>query len=138
QIEETLRLHTPLRGTELRARAVHWLERVGIPEPQRRLDDYPFQFSGGQKQRIMIAMALAAEPRLLIADEPTTALDVSVQNQILALLADIQKELGLAILLITHDLAVVKQVADRVALMRYGEIVEVSEASEFFASPRHP
>lgn len=138
QIEETLRLHTPLRGAELRARAVRWLERVGIPEPQRRLDDYPFQFSGGQKQRIMIAMALAAEPRLLIADEPTTALDVTVQNQILELLSDIQRELGLAILLITHDLAVVKKVADHVALMRHGQIVELRDAAGFFADPRHP
>src|SRR5690606_584131 len=98
----------------------------------------PFQFSGGQKQRIMIAIALAAEPRLLIADEPTTALDVTVQAQILNLLADIQKEMGLAILLITHDLAVVKNVADYVALMRHGEIVETTDAASFFASPRHP
>ncbi|MDR4125807.1 ABC transporter ATP-binding protein [Yanghanlia caeni] len=138
QIEETLRLHTPLRAAALRERAVHWLERVGIPEPQRRLDDYPFQFSGGQKQRIMIAMALAAEPRLLIADEPTTALDVTVQNQILDLLRDIQRELGLAILLITHDLAVVKKVAQHVALMRHGKIVETRDAASFFADPRHP
>src|SRR5690606_9692654 len=138
QIEETLRLHTPLRGTELRARAVQWLQRVGIPEPERRLNDYPFQFSGGQKQRIMIAMALAAEPRLLIADEPTTALDVTVQNQILELLADIQRELGLAILLITHDLAVVKKVAQHVALMRHGRIVEVRDAAGFFADACHP
>ena len=138
QLEETLRLHTSYRGAELRSRAVQWLERVGIPDPARRLDDYPFQFSGGQKQRIMIAMALAAEPRLLIADEPTTALDVTVQNQILDLLADIQRELGLAILLITHDLAVVKKVADHVALMRHGEIVELRDAEGFFADPRHP
>jgi peptide/nickel transport system ATP-binding protein len=138
QLEETLRLHTDLRGAALRERAVQWLARVGIPEPERRLDDYPFQFSGGQKQRIMIAMALAAEPRLLIADEPTTALDVTVQNQILELLADIQRELGLAILLITHDLAVVKKVAQHVALMRHGRIVEVRDAAGFFADPRHP
>lgn len=138
QLEETLRLHTNLRGAEMRARAVQWLTRVGIPEPERRLDDYPFQFSGGQKQRIMIAMALAAEPRLLIADEPTTALDVTVQNQILELLADIQRELGLAILLITHDLAVVKKVAQHVALMRHGRIVEVRDAPGFFADPCHP
>lgn len=137
QLEEILLLHTDYRGDALRARAVQWLERVGIPEPERRLGDYPFQFSGGQKQRIMIAMALAAEPRLLIADEPTTALDVTVQNQILELLADIQQELGLAILLITHDLAVVKKVAQHVALMRYGEIVEVRDAGEFFANPQH-
>ena len=138
QLEEILHLHTDYRGAALRARAVQWLERVGIPEPDRRLDDYPFQFSGGQKQRIMIAMALAAEPRLLIADEPTTALDVTVQNQILELLADIQRELGLAILLITHDLAVVKQVARHVALMRYGKIVEVRDAAGFFDQPHHP
>ncbi len=138
QLSEILQLHTDYRGAALRKRAVQWLERVGIPEPERRLDDYPFQFSGGQKQRIMIAMALAAEPRLLIADEPTTALDVTVQNQILELLADIQRELGLAILLITHDLAVVKKVAHHVALMRYGEIVEVRDAPGFFADPHHP
>jgi len=138
QIEETLRAHTALRGAAARARVVEWLRRVGIPEPERRIDDYPFQFSGGQKQRIMIALALAAEPDLLIADEPTTALDVTVQAQILALLADIQRELGMAILLITHDLAVVRQVADHVALMRHGEIVESAPAAEFFQAPRHP
>ena len=138
QIEETLRAHTPLRGAAARARVVDWLRRVGIPEPERRIDDYPFQFSGGQKQRIMIALALAAEPDLLIADEPTTALDVTVQTQILTLLADIQRELGMAILLITHDLAVVRQVADHVALMRHGAIVESAPAAEFFQAPRHP
>jgi peptide/nickel transport system ATP-binding protein len=110
---------------------------VGIPDPEVRIDDYPFQFSGGQKQRIMIAIALAAEPELLIADEPTTALDVTVQAQVLALLADIQKEMGMAVLLITHDLAVVRHVADTVALMRYGEIVETAPAEQFFASPKH-
>ncbi|XXF09965.1 ABC transporter ATP-binding protein [Pseudomonas sp. D2-3] len=137
QIEETLRAHTPLRGAAARARVVEWLRRVGIAEPERRIDDYPFQFSGGQKQRIMIALALAAEPDLLIADEPTTALDVTVQAQILTLLADIQRELGMAILLITHDLAVVRQVAHHVALMRHGEIVESAPAAEFFQTPRH-
>ena len=138
QIEETLRAHTPLRGAAARAKVVEWLHRVGIPEPERRIDDYPFQFSGGQKQRIMIALALAAEPDLLIADEPTTALDVTVQAQILTLLADIQRDLGMAILLITHDLAVVRQVAHHVALMRHGEIVESASAAEFFRAPRHP
>ncbi len=138
QIEETLRAHTALRGAAARARVVEWLRRVGISEPERRIDDYPFQFSGGQKQRIMIALALAAEPDLLIADEPTTALDVTVQAQILALLADIQRELGMAILLITHDLAVVRQVAHHVALMRHGEIVESAPAADFFQAPRHP
>ena len=138
QILEPIERHTTLRGAQARARAVQWLGRVGIPDPEVRIDDYPFQFSGGQKQRIMIAIALAAEPELLIADEPTTALDVTVQAQVLALLADIQKEMGMAVLLITHDLAVVRHVANTVALMRYGEIVETAPADEFFASPKHP
>ncbi len=138
QIMETLVTHTALRGAEAEKRAIGWLARVGIAEPERRFNDYPFQFSGGQKQRVMIAIALAAEPKLLIADEPTTALDVTVQAQILDLLADIQREMGLAILLITHDLAVVKNVADYVALMRHGEIVETTDAASFFAAPRHP
>lgn len=138
QMSETLRAHTAYRGKALTERAAWWLARVGIPDAARRLNDYPFQFSGGQKQRIMIAIALAAEPRLLIADEPTTALDVTVQAQILDLLADIQKEMGLAILLITHDLAVVKSVADHVALMRDGEILETVDAAAFFAAPKHP
>ncbi|SAI72480.1 ABC transporter ATP-binding protein [Bordetella ansorpii] len=137
QIIETLVQHTALRGAAARERAIHWLQRVGIPDPQRRIDDYPFQFSGGQKQRVMIAIALAAEPRLLIADEPTTALDVTVQAQVLDLLADIQRELGMAILLITHDLAVVSKVAHHVALMRFGEIVESAASADFFATPRH-
>lgn len=138
QIIETLTAHTLLRGAAARARAVDWLRRVGIPEPERRVDDYPFQFSGGQKQRVMIAIALAAEPLLLIADEPTTALDVTVQAQVLDLLADIQREIGMAVLLITHDLAVVKNVAHHVALMRGGEIVESASAEEFFRAPKHP
>jgi len=138
QITETLTAHTPLRGAAARARAIEWLRRVGIPEPERRIDDYPFQFSGGQKQRVMIAIALAAEPVLLIADEPTTALDVTVQAQVLDLLASIQQEMGMAVLLITHDLAVVKNVAHHVALMRSGEIVESASAEEFFRAPRHP
>lgn len=138
QIMETLRVQTALRGAAARARAIDWLRRVGIPEPERRIDDYPFQFSGGQKQRVMIAIALAAEPRLLIADEPTTALDVTVQAQILDLLADIQRELGMAILLITHDLAVVRNVAHHVALMRHGEVVENADAETFFRAPTHP
>ncbi len=137
QILEPIYTHTELRGERARARAIQWLTRVGIPDPAHRMDDYPFQFSGGQKQRIMIAIALAAEPELLIADEPTTALDVTVQAQVLKLLADIQKELGMAVLLITHDLAVVRDVADTVALMRYGEIVETASADDFFRAPKH-
>src|SRR6185369_6437133 len=123
---------------EARAKAIDWLRRVGIPEPERRIDDYPFQLSGGQKQRVMIAIALAAEPELLIADEPTTALDVTVQKQILDLLLDLQRERGMAILLITHDLGVVSQVADRVGIMYAGELVEVASKRAFFASPLHP
>ncbi|AOB30563.1 ABC transporter ATP-binding protein [Bordetella sp. H567] len=138
QIVETLRVHTPLRGEAARARAIDWLRRVGIPEPERRIDDYPMQFSGGQKQRVMIAIALAAEPMLLIADEPTTALDVTVQAQVLELLASIQRDMGMAMLLITHDLAVVRNVAQHVALMRAGEIVECAPAEQFFTAPRHP
>jgi peptide/nickel transport system ATP-binding protein len=138
QLAEVLRRHTDLRGRELSHSVVAWLERVGIDDAAKRQGDYPFQFSGGQKQRIMIAIALAASPRLLIADEPTTALDVTVQAQILALLAEIQKEMGLAILLITHDLAVVKDVADHIALMRHGRIVESVDVKTFFAAPSHP
>lgn len=138
QLTESLRTHTGYRGKALQQRALWWLERVGIPNPAKRLSDYPFQFSGGQKQRIMIAIALAAEPALLVADEPTTALDVTVQAQILDLLADIQQEMGLAILLITHDLAVVKNVADQVALMRSGQILVTVDAATFFANPDHP
>lgn len=138
QVVEVVMRHTPLRGEQARSQAIRWLERVGIPDAARRLDDYPFQFSGGQKQRIMIAMALAGEPALLIADEPTTALDVTIQAQILSLLADIQRELGMAILLITHDLAVVRQVAHQVALMRHGRIVDVAPVGDFFEQTRHP
>ncbi|HRL20196.1 MAG TPA: ABC transporter ATP-binding protein [Alcaligenes sp.] len=138
QISEVIRRHGVAPKGQERAAAVRWLQRVGIAAAEQRYDDFPFQFSGGQKQRIMIAIALAAEPALLVADEPTTALDVTVQAQILQLLADIQKEMGLAILLITHDLAVVRQYADYVALMRHGQIVESGLASQFFLRPTHP
>ncbi len=138
QIIETLHAHTDLRGVAARRKAIEWLDRVGIENAERRIDDYPFQLSGGQKQRVMIAIALAAEPRLLIADEPTTALDVTIQAQVLELLAELQQELGMAMLLITHDLAVVRQVAHHVALMYGGEIVETAPADEFFHRPRHP
>ncbi len=138
QIVETIVTHTALRGEAARAKAVEWLKLVGIPEPERRIDDYPFQMSGGQKQRVMIAIALAAEPEMLIADEPTTALDVTIQAQILDLLKSLQQRLGMAMMLITHDLAVVAQMAHRVALMYAGQIVEVADANEFFARPLHP
>ena len=138
QILETIQAHTPLRGGAAKAKAVDWLTRVGIPEPARCMDRYPFELSGGQKQRVMIAIALGAEPDFLVADEPTTALDVTVQKQILDLLKDLQGERRLGLLLITHDLAVVAGMAHRVALMYAGQIVEVAPAARFFAQPRHP
>jgi len=138
QLVEAIQAHTPLRGAQARAKAIEWLRRVGIPEPERRIDDYPFRMSGGQKQRVMIAMTLATEPDFLVADEPTTALDVTIQAQVLDLLKTLQKEQGLGLLLITHDLAVVAGMAHRVALMYAGQIIEVAQADEFFASPRHP
>ena len=138
QIIECIETHTPLRGPAARAKAIEWLKRVGIPEPERRIDEYPFRMSGGQKQRVMIAMTLAAEPDFLIADEPTTALDVTIQAQILDLLKDLQREQRMGLLLITHDLAVVSGMAHRVALMYAGQIIEVATAKTFFASPQHP
>ncbi len=138
QIVEAIETHTALRGSAARAKAVEWLGRVGIPEPERRIADYPFRMSGGQKQRVMIAIALAAEPAFLVADEPTTALDVAIQAQILELLKQLQREQGMGLLLITHDLAVVSGMAERVALMYAGQIVEVASAAEFFAEPKHP
>lgn len=138
QIVEAIETHTALRGAAARAKAIDWLRRVGIPEPERRIDEYPFRLSGGQKQRVMIAMTLAAEPDYLIADEPTTALDVTIQAQILDLLKDLQRERSLGVLLITHDLAVVAGMAHRVALMYAGQIIEVAQAAEFFAAPKHP
>ena len=138
QIVEAIEAHTPLRDDEARAKAIEWLRRVGIPEPERRIDDYPFRMSGGQRQRVMIAIALAAEPDFLIADEPTTALDVTIQAQILELLKDLQREHRMGLLLITHDLAVVSGMAHRVALMYAGQIIEVAPAAEFFSAPKHP
>ena len=138
QITEVIERHTPLRGGAAEAKAIDWLKRVGIPEPARRIGDYPFQMSGGQKQRVMIAIALAAEPDIVIADEPTTALDVTIQAQILDLLQELQASQKMAMLLITHDLAIVAKMAHRVALMYAGQIVEVADAKAFFARPLHP
>ena len=138
QMVEAIEAHTALRGAAARAKAIDWLDRVGIPEPERRFDDYPFRMSGGQKQRVMIAMTLAAEPDFLVADEPTTALDVTIQKQILDLLADLQREMGMGLLLITHDLAVVAGMAQQVALMYAGQIIEVAPAAQFFTRPQHP
>jgi peptide/nickel transport system ATP-binding protein len=138
QIIEVIETHTPLRGTAAREKAIEWLHRVGIPQPERRIDEYPFRLSGGQKQRVMIAIALAGEPEFLVADEPTTALDVTIQKQILDLLQDLQRERGLGLMLITHDLGVVGGMAHQVALMYAGQIVEVASADDFFAEPKHP
>src|SRR5438477_4554404 len=124
QIGEILQLHSGISGPMARARTLELLTQVGIPEPETRLASYPHQLSGGQRQRVMIAMALANEPDLLIADEPTTALDVTVQAQILALLAEIRSRLGMSLLFITHDLGNVRRIADRVCVMKEGEIVE--------------
>jgi peptide/nickel transport system ATP-binding protein len=138
QIVEAIEAHTALRGLAARAKAIEWLGKVGIPDPEQRIDEYPFRLSGGQKQRVMIAMTLASEPDFLIADEPTTALDVTIQAQILDLLKRLQREQGMGLLLITHDLAVVSGMAHRVALMYAGQIIEVAGAAEFFAAPKHP
>jgi len=138
QIAEALRLHRELPRTAAREAAIGAMREVAIPDPARRIDDYPHQLSGGMRQRVMIAMALACSPRLLIADEPTTALDVTIQAQILELLNDLRKHRELAVLLITHDLGVVAEVADRVAVMYTGKIVEQSEVGELFRRPKHP
>jgi peptide/nickel transport system ATP-binding protein len=138
QLVEAIQLHSEAGRREARERAVELLDRVGIPEATARFDDYPHEFSGGMKQRVVIAMALAAEPDLLIADEPTTALDVTIQAQILRLLADLQREFDMAVLLITHDLGVVAQVADRVVVLYAGKVMERGSVYDVFESPAHP
>jgi len=138
QIAEILLLHRGLTGAVARARTIEVLSQVGIPDPQSRLTAYPHQLSGGQRQRVMIAMALANEPNLLIADEPTTALDVTVQAQIIALLKDIQQRTGMSLLFITHDLGIVRKIAQRVCVMKEGKIVEQGAVERIFAAPEHP
>ena len=138
QVGEVLRVHRGLDDGAVRTRVVELLRKVGIRDPETRLGDYPHQLSGGQRQRVMIAMALANEPDLLIADEPTTALDVTIQAQILELLADLKKEFGLSMLLITHDLGIVRRMSDRVYVMRHGEIVEEGATEAVFVEPKHP
>ncbi|MGX4769265.1 ABC transporter ATP-binding protein [Bradyrhizobium guangdongense] len=138
QIGEIIQLHNPTSNSEARRRTLELLTQVGIPEPETRLKSYPHQLSGGQRQRVMIAMALANEPDLLIADEPTTALDVTVQAQILALLAEIRSRLGMSLLFITHDLGIVRRIADTVCVMKGGEIVEQGPVEQVFKTPKHP
>ena len=136
QIKESLKLHRPQQAND--AEVIRLLKLVGIPAPELRLKDYPFQMSGGMQQRVMIAMALASEPKLLVADEPTTALDVTIQAQILELLRDLKQRLGMAILLITHNLGIVGDMAERVAVMYAGQIVELAPARELLRRPLHP
>jgi peptide/nickel transport system ATP-binding protein len=138
QLVEAIRAHRQVSRRAAREQAVALLELVGIPDPQRRVDAYPHELSGGMRQRVMIAMALANEPKLLIADEPTTALDVTVQAQILALLSRLQQELGMAIVLVTHDLGVVAEMADEIAVMYAGRIVERGSTEQILAAPQHP
>ncbi len=138
QISEALELHKGMDRSAARKRTIELLELVGIPAARNRVDDYPHQFSGGMRQRVMIAMALSCEPKLLLADEPTTALDVTIQAQILDLIARLRRELGMAIIMITHDLGVVAGIADRINVMYAGYIVETGTADEIFHNPRHP
>ena len=138
QIVETLRLHRGLTRSSARARAEELLNRVGIPSARQRLRAYPHEFSGGMRQRAMIAIAISCNPKLLLADEPTTALDVTIQDQILSLLLELQAENGMAILLVSHDLGVIAQTCDRVAVMYAGHVVEQAKVRDLFASPKHP
>lgn len=138
QIVEAIRTHSKVSKKEARERAIDMLRKVGIPSPEKRIDDYPYQMSGGMRQRVMIAMALSCNPRLLIADEPTTALDVTIQAQILDLLRRLREETGMAVLLITHDLGVVSETADRVVVMYCGQVVEEAEVRALFDHPMHP
>jgi dipeptide transport system ATP-binding protein len=138
QIEEVLREHEKLRGAALHRRAIELLEQVGIPDAANRSKAYPHQLSGGMNQRVMIAMAVACNPKLLIADEPTTALDVTIQAQIMELLVSLQRERGMGLVLISHDLAVVSEVAQRVAVMYAGEVIETNRVPEIFTTPHHP
>ncbi len=138
QISEALQLHLGLNRTEARQRAIELLKMVGIPDAEKRIDDYPHQFSGGMRQRVMIAMGLSCNPKLLIADEPTTALDVTIQAQIIDLVKRLRDELGMAVIWITHDLAVVAGLAQRVIVMYAGQIIEKANVRDIYYDPRHP
>ena len=138
QLTEALELHLKLDGTAAKQRAIQLLDMVGIPEAAARIDDYPHQFSGGMRQRVMIAMALSCNPKLLLADEPTTALDVTIQAQVLEILARLSREFGTAVIIITHNLGVVARYADRVNVMYAGKIIETATAKTLYANPKHP
>ena len=138
QIAESVRIHRNTGGAEARARAIEMLRLVGIPNAEHRVDEYPHEFSGGMRQRVMIAMALACEPAVLLADEPTTALDVTIQAEILDLLAELKRQLGMAMIFVSHDLGVVSQIADRVVVMYGGQVVETGAAKDIFSGPKHP
>ena len=138
QIQEAIELHQGMRGREAKREAIHMLELVGIPDPERRYNQYPHEFSGGMRQRVVIAIAVACRPQILICDEPTTALDVTIQAQILDLIRKLQREQHMTIIYITHDLGVVANVADRIAVMYAGDIIEVGGVNEIFYDPRHP
>lgn len=138
QIQEAIMLHQNLSKKDARNQAIEMLKKVGIPAPEQRIDEYPHQLSGGMRQRVMIAMALSCNPSLLIADEPTTALDVTIQAQILELLKKLQEEFHMAIIMITHDLGVIAEIADRVAVMYAGRVVEYGDVKDIFNNPKHP
>ena len=138
QLVETLAIHRGMRTNKAQALAVEWLSKVGIRNPEQKINAYPHELSGGERQRVMIAMALINEPELLIADEPTTALDVSVQAQILDLLKDLQQELGMAMLFITHDLSIAKHISDKIMVLYFGNMVEMGASKYLFSNPKHP
>ncbi len=138
QIAEAVQAHSPLPRSQRRDRVIELMSRVGIPVPEKRLRDYPHQFSGGMLQRTLIAIALAGNPKVLIADEPTTALDVIIQDQILSLLLDLQRDTGMSLVMVSHDLSVISQVADRVGVMYAGQLVELAPAAELLSNPQHP
>lgn len=138
QLQETILTHLPMTPAQARARAIHWLEEVGIPGAAQRIDSYPHEFSGGMRQRVVIALALCAEPRLVVADEPTTALDVSIQAQIIALLKRLTRDHGTAVMLVTHDMGVIAETADRVAVMYAGRVAEIGPVREVVKAPNHP
>jgi ABC-type dipeptide/oligopeptide/nickel transport system ATPase component len=138
QIGEAIKLHTGLRGKEIREKTIEMLRLVGIPSPERRIDEYPHQLSGGMRQRVMIAMALSCAPDLLIADEPTTALDVTIQTQILSLMYNLKNNFGMAMILITHDLGIIAETAENVIIMYAGEVVEYASVKEIFHQTKHP